>query len=89
MNLLSSALTSIKPRKDDTIVDRLNYYYSSVIIIVMAITLTGNNLHFYFSETVFGYFIAKQYVGQPIQCWVSFTLTMALCSKVRYFGKSN
>ncbi|KAI1721619.1 innexin domain-containing protein [Ditylenchus destructor] len=53
MNLLSSALTSIKPRKDDTIVDRLNYYYSSVIIIVMAITLT-----------------AKQYVGQPIQCWV-------------------
>ena len=53
MNLLGSALSAIKPRKDDTMVDRLNYYYSAVIIIVMAITLT-----------------AKQYVGQPIQCWV-------------------
>jgi innexin len=53
MNLLGSALSAIKPRKDDTMVDRLNYYYSAVIIIVLAITLT-----------------AKQYVGQPIQCWV-------------------
>lgn len=41
MNLLDSALASIKPRKDDTIVDRLNYYYSVVIIIAMALTLTA------------------------------------------------
>ncbi|KAH7727728.1 Protein EAT-5 [Aphelenchoides avenae] len=53
MNLLGSAITSIKPRTDDTVIDHMNYYYSTVIIIVMAITLT-----------------AKQYVGQPIQCWV-------------------
>lgn len=55
MNLLGSALASIKPRQDDTMIDRLNYYYSVVIIIAMALTLT-----------------AKQYVGQPIQCWVNF-----------------
>ncbi|KAI6187271.1 Innexin [Aphelenchoides besseyi] len=53
MNLLGSAITSIKPRLDDTVVDRLNYYYSTVIIMVMSITLT-----------------ARQYVGQPLQCWV-------------------
>lgn len=53
MNLLGSAITAIKPRLDDTVVDRLNYYYSTVIIMVMSITLT-----------------ARQYVGQPLQCWV-------------------
>jgi hypothetical protein len=43
MNLLGSALTSIKPRKDDTLIDRLNYYYSSMIIIGLSITLTVLN----------------------------------------------
>lgn len=53
MNLLGSALTAIKPRLDDTVVDRLNYYYSTIMIMVMSVTLT-----------------ARQYVGQPLQCWV-------------------
>ncbi|CAD5210591.1 unnamed protein product [Bursaphelenchus xylophilus] len=53
MNLLGNFLTTIKPRLDDTVIDRLNYYYSTLIITVMAITLT-----------------ARQYVGQPLQCWV-------------------
>jgi hypothetical protein len=53
MNFLGNAITAIKPRLDDTVVDRLNYYYSTVIIVVMSITLT-----------------ARQYVGQPLQCWV-------------------
>uniref|UniRef100_A0A914BW62 Innexin n=1 Tax=Acrobeloides nanus TaxID=290746 RepID=A0A914BW62_9BILA len=53
MNFLNQAVAAIKPREDDTLVDRANYYYTAMIIIVLAVTLT-----------------AKQYVGQPIQCWV-------------------
>uniref|UniRef100_A0A914MTQ9 Uncharacterized protein n=1 Tax=Meloidogyne incognita TaxID=6306 RepID=A0A914MTQ9_MELIC len=42
MNFLGSALTTIKPRKDDTLIDRLNYYYTSMIIIGLSVTLTVN-----------------------------------------------
>ncbi|GMR53907.1 hypothetical protein PMAYCL1PPCAC_24102 [Pristionchus mayeri] len=53
MNFLGDPFKLIKPRFDDSGVDRLNYYYTPVVIIIMALTLT-----------------AKQYVGEPLQCWV-------------------
>ncbi|VDP23935.1 unnamed protein product [Soboliphyme baturini] len=53
MNFLSSCFNSLKPRNDDDAIDRLNYYYTCLIILFLSITIT-----------------AKQYVGQPIQCWV-------------------
>ncbi|GMT28822.1 hypothetical protein PFISCL1PPCAC_28826 [Pristionchus fissidentatus] len=53
MNFLGDPLKLINPRYDDAGMDRLNYYYTPVVIIVMAVTIT-----------------AKQYVGEPLQCWV-------------------
>uniref|UniRef100_A0A1I7XQG5 Innexin n=1 Tax=Heterorhabditis bacteriophora TaxID=37862 RepID=A0A1I7XQG5_HETBA len=41
MNLLGSAVTAIKPRLDDSGTDRLNYYYSTVVIMALSITITA------------------------------------------------
>ncbi|VDM77942.1 unnamed protein product [Strongylus vulgaris] len=38
MNFLSSAVTAIKPRLDDSGIDRLNYYYSTMVIMVLSFT---------------------------------------------------
>ncbi|KRZ67277.1 Innexin unc-9, partial [Trichinella papuae] len=53
MFILSSFLKALKPQYDDDTIDRLNYYYTCLILIILAATIS-----------------AKQYVGQPIQCWV-------------------
>ena len=54
MNFVGQYIKKLKHRYDagDTI-DRLNYQYSPILILISALTLFG-----------------KQYVGQPIQCWV-------------------
>lgn len=54
LNFLDSFITALKPRFDDDVVDRLNYYYTCLVILILSITIS-----------------AKQYVGAPIQCWVS------------------
>ncbi|KJH46388.1 innexin-3 family protein [Dictyocaulus viviparus] len=41
MNFLSSAVTTIKPRLDDFGTDRLNYYYSTMVIMILSITITA------------------------------------------------
>ncbi|XGW23962.1 hypothetical protein V3C99_005847 [Haemonchus contortus] len=41
MNFLSSAVSSIKPRLDDYGTDRLNYYYSTMVIMVLSVTITA------------------------------------------------
>ncbi|VDL79832.1 unnamed protein product [Nippostrongylus brasiliensis] len=41
MNFLSSAVSSIKPRLDDCGTDRLNYYYSTMVIMVLSVTITA------------------------------------------------
>ncbi|EYC33438.1 hypothetical protein Y032_0002g800 [Ancylostoma ceylanicum] len=41
MNFLSSAVTAIKPRLDDSGIDRLNYYYSTMVIMVLSVTITA------------------------------------------------
>ncbi|KRX85173.1 Innexin unc-9 [Trichinella sp. T6] len=53
MFILSSFLKALKPQYDDDTIDRINYYYTCLILIILAATIS-----------------AKQYVGQPIQCWV-------------------
>uniref|UniRef100_A0A915DGQ5 Innexin n=1 Tax=Ditylenchus dipsaci TaxID=166011 RepID=A0A915DGQ5_9BILA len=52
MIFLDKFLQGLKPQFDDDVVDRLNYYYTPMMLIIFALTLS-----------------AKQYVGQPIQCW--------------------
>uniref|UniRef100_A0A914V7N6 Innexin n=1 Tax=Plectus sambesii TaxID=2011161 RepID=A0A914V7N6_9BILA len=41
MNFLGSFLSAIKPRNDDDSIDRLNYYYTCVIILVLSITISA------------------------------------------------
>uniref|UniRef100_A0A914UY99 Innexin n=1 Tax=Plectus sambesii TaxID=2011161 RepID=A0A914UY99_9BILA len=53
MFFLDTFLKGLKPQFDDDIVDRLNYYYTPMLLVIFSLTLS-----------------AKQYVGQPIQCWV-------------------
>uniref|UniRef100_A0A914HI00 Innexin n=1 Tax=Globodera rostochiensis TaxID=31243 RepID=A0A914HI00_GLORO len=60
MFFLDKFLQGLKPQFDDDIVDRLNYYYTPMLFIVFALTLS-----------------AKQYVGQPIQCWIPAQFTGA------------
>ncbi|KAI1730851.1 innexin domain-containing protein [Ditylenchus destructor] len=52
MIFLDKFLQGLKPQFDDDVIDRLNYYYTPMMLIIFALTLS-----------------AKQYVGQPIQCW--------------------
>jgi hypothetical protein len=60
MIFLDRFLQGLKPQYDDDIIDRLNYYYTPLIFIIFALTLS-----------------AKQYVGQPIQCWIPAQFTGA------------
>ncbi|KAL3082944.1 hypothetical protein niasHS_010746 [Heterodera schachtii] len=60
MFFLDKFLQGLKPQFDDDIVDRLNYYYTPMLFIIFALTLS-----------------AKQYVGQPIQCWIPAQFTGA------------
>ncbi|CAD6184742.1 unnamed protein product [Caenorhabditis auriculariae] len=41
MNMLGSVFSSVKPRLDDLGTDRLNYYYSTLIIMSMSLTITA------------------------------------------------
>ncbi|KAI6183067.1 Innexin [Aphelenchoides bicaudatus] len=60
MIFLDKFLQGLKPQFDDDAVDRLNYYYSPMLLVIFALTLS-----------------AKQYVGQPIQCWIPAQFTGA------------
>uniref|UniRef100_A0A7E4UML7 Innexin n=1 Tax=Panagrellus redivivus TaxID=6233 RepID=A0A7E4UML7_PANRE len=60
MIFLDRFLQGLKPQFDDDVIDRLNYYYTPLIFIIFALTLS-----------------AKQYVGQPIQCWIPAQFTGA------------
>lgn len=60
MFFLDNFLKGLKPQFDDDIVDRLNYYYTPMLLVIFSLTLS-----------------AKQYVGQPIQCWVPAQFTGA------------
>lgn len=53
MDHLGAFVAALQPRYDDDIVDRVHYYYTSLMLLLLSITIS-----------------AKQYVGQPIQCWV-------------------
>ncbi|CAI4230039.1 unnamed protein product [Auanema sp. JU1783] len=41
MNFLGPAVNAIKPRLDDSGMDRLNYYYSSMVILFCSLTITA------------------------------------------------
>uniref|UniRef100_A0A914EMS8 Innexin n=1 Tax=Acrobeloides nanus TaxID=290746 RepID=A0A914EMS8_9BILA len=60
MLFLDKFLQGLKPQFDDDVVDRLNYYYTPMLLVIFALTLS-----------------AKQYVGQPIQCWIPAQFTGA------------
>lgn len=60
MFFLDAFLKGLKPQFDDDAVDRLNYYYTPMLLVIFALTLS-----------------AKQYVGQPIQCWIPAQFTGA------------
>ncbi|VDN92465.1 unnamed protein product [Brugia pahangi] len=60
MLFLDAFLKGLKPQFDDDSIDRLNYYYTPLLLVIFALTLS-----------------AKQYVGQPIQCWIPAQFTGA------------
>ncbi|CAD5210451.1 unnamed protein product [Bursaphelenchus xylophilus] len=60
MIFLDKFLQGLKPQFDDDAIDRLNYYYTPLLFVIFALTLS-----------------AKQYVGQPIQCWIPAQFTGA------------
>ena len=41
MFFLDNFLKGIKPRFDDDIVDRLNYYYTAMILVILALTMSA------------------------------------------------
>ncbi len=53
MNRLATYMDKLKGDKDDDAIDRLNYLYTTLLLLFFALT-TG----------------AKQYVGEPLQCWI-------------------
>lgn len=55
---LDNALKAIHKQYYDDLVDQLNYYYSTLILLFLAILVS-----------------AKQYVGNPINCWFPFEFT--------------
>ena len=77
MNFLGSFLTAIKPRTDDDGVDRLNYYYTCVLLLLFSITISAKQYVSFLGT--FSLFIryAFRYVGAPIQCWVPAQFTGA------------
>lgn len=76
MDQLKNFLSSLRPNYDDDTIDRLNNYYTIFVLIVFSITLRcemeegseGSVVDR--SNTYCGCFSAKQYVGEPLQCWV-------------------
>uniref|UniRef100_A0A915IIM2 Innexin n=1 Tax=Romanomermis culicivorax TaxID=13658 RepID=A0A915IIM2_ROMCU len=68
MIFLDQILGNLKKRSDTDFIDRLNYYYTPMLIVFFGLTLS-----------------AKQYVGQPIQCWVPAQFTGAWEQYSEYF----
>uniref|UniRef100_A0A1I7XMU4 Innexin n=1 Tax=Heterorhabditis bacteriophora TaxID=37862 RepID=A0A1I7XMU4_HETBA len=60
MFFLDAFLKGLKPQYDDDACDRLNYYFTPMLLVIFSLTLS-----------------AKQYVGQPIQCWIPAQFTGA------------
>ena len=59
--LAASLLKYLRPHGDDDFVDRLNYYYTSILICLLSVVVT-----------------AKQYVAQPLQCWIPTQFTSSM-----------
>uniref|UniRef100_A0A8R1DNY5 Innexin n=1 Tax=Caenorhabditis japonica TaxID=281687 RepID=A0A8R1DNY5_CAEJA len=60
MFFLDAFLKGLHKQGDDDSIDRLNYYWTPMLLVIFALTLS-----------------AKQYVGQPIQCWIPAQFTGA------------